>query len=425
MQSIIFYLRKSIKTIRSDGWDGFFTKFKRKIRKYFKKNTDLNSIPYGKYYDFTEEDLNENRIILNKRVGTLDIKTVNWFMPSFSHPMGGVLSILRFAKFLKSKGVENRFIIYNDVHNDEKREFENAFSKNAQDLFDKEKIFYSFKNDISLPECDAAFATRWDSAFSLLRFNKTKAKFYFIQDFEPLFYPAGFKYALVESTYRFGFSGVVSSYGLYEEYKKYNPNAIWFNPTVDRNIYYPRPIQKNKDKDIIKIVFYGRPSSERNGFDLGIKALSLLKKKYSEKIEILSAGEDWDEKKYGVDGLIKNLGLLKSLKEVADLYRSADLGLCFVFTKHTSFQPLELMACGVATVTNYNSTNLWIFKSGENIVLAEPSESCVSSALERLIETPELRSIIIKNGIETMNHFDWDMEFERVWNFMERGTFRD
>ena len=33
-------------------------------------------------------------------------------------------------------------------------------------------------------------------------------RLYFIQDFEPLFYPAGAEYVLAEETYRFGFRAI-------------------------------------------------------------------------------------------------------------------------------------------------------------------------------------------------------------------------
>ncbi len=56
-----------------------------------------------------------------------------------------------------------------------------------------------------LPASDVAICTFWVSAYFLLKFNKTKRKYYFIQDYEPLFYPGGATFALAESTYRFGF----------------------------------------------------------------------------------------------------------------------------------------------------------------------------------------------------------------------------
>jgi len=36
-----------------------------------------------------------------------------------------------------------------------------------------------------LPACDAIISTLWNSCYISLKFNKTKRKFYFIQDFEP------------------------------------------------------------------------------------------------------------------------------------------------------------------------------------------------------------------------------------------------
>ena len=84
-----------------------------------------------------------------------------------------------------------------------------------------------------LPPSDIAISTIWYSAYPLLRFNKTQAKFYFVQDFEPAFYPAGALWALAEATYRFGFAGIVNTSGLADAYSSYGNPAVAFTPAVD------------------------------------------------------------------------------------------------------------------------------------------------------------------------------------------------
>ena len=41
--------------------------------------------------------------------------------------------------------------------------------------------------------------------------RNTKRKFYFVQDYEPLFYPASSRSALAEATYRFGMPAIVNT----------------------------------------------------------------------------------------------------------------------------------------------------------------------------------------------------------------------
>lgn len=418
---LIFYFKKSFRIIREEGLSIFLTKAKRKVYRFVQIDYDLNAVPYNQYYDFSSADLIANKDVLMKfaKMKKLEIKTINWFIPHLTYCTGGPNTIFQFATFFQEeKGVRNNFIICNPTLKEgEKKEFENFFQKYFLELFGKAGLFYLDNGLNDIPHSDVSIATRWDTAYSVLKFNKTKAKFYFIQDFEPLFYPAGVKYALAEASYRFGFWGIANSPGLFKEYLNYSSNCTYFFPAVDRNIYYPT-LNKMKKQKTMKIIFYGRPSSLRNGFELGIGSLRKIKSIYGDKVTIISLGEDWDERTYGVKGIVKNLGFLKSVKAVADLYRNSDIGVAFVFTKHPSYQPLEFMASGIATVTNYNSANLWFFKDKQNCLLAEPSESCVAEKISDLIENPGLREKIIKNGLETVNEFDWREGMEKAWQFM-------
>ena len=76
-----------------------------------------------------------------------------------------------------------------------------------------------------------------------------------------------------------------------------------------------------------------------------------LKHRYGSRIEILSAGANWDPAECGLDGVVSNLGLLP-YDETAALYRAADAGLIAMATRHPSYLPLEWMACGAAVVAN-------------------------------------------------------------------------
>ena len=96
----------------------------------------------------------------------------------------------------------------------------------------------------------------------------------------------------------------------------------------------------------MRIFFYGRPWNSRNAFGLGLRSLRLVKERYGERVEIVSAGEGWSPGQYGVADVLENRGLLESLDAVAELYRSCHVGLVFMLTRHPSYQPLEFMASG-------------------------------------------------------------------------------
>ena len=98
--------------------------------------------------------------------------------------------------------------------------------------------------------------------------RQARAKFYFVQDNEPQFYPAGAASALAEETYRFGLPGIVNTPGLAEVYRSYGNPAVSFVPAVDLERYHP-PTQPRDPRAPVRVFFYGRPSTPRNSFGLG------------------------------------------------------------------------------------------------------------------------------------------------------------
>jgi GT2 family glycosyltransferase len=372
-------------------------------------------------YDVSPLELEKNLELMTKfkRDPKLELNQVLWFVPFFDHVYrGGIYTIFRTAQHFSIKeGTKNIFVLNGSKQRELDEitaELEVAFPKLNFSLI----ILEDYGNESDLPYSDAAFCTLWTTAYNLVKYNKCKAKFYFNQDFEPIFYPAGSVYGLIEQSYRFGFIGIANTLGVAESYKKYNKCVTHFTPTVDKNIFYPDHQKHLKDK--IRVVFYGRPNNPRNGFRLGIEALKLVKSHFGDNIEIVSVGSEYNTSEYGLEGVVKNLGLLPTIEDVAKLYRSCDVGLVFMFTPHPSYQPLEYMASGCATVTNINEGNTWILRDKENVLLTEPTVTCVADNIINLLENENLRSKIINNGLETVSNLNsWETELDNLYFFLK------
>ena len=264
-----------------------------------------------------------------------------------------------------------------------------------------------------LPASDIAFCTIWVSAYVLLRFNKTKRKYYFIQDYEPLFYVAGSTSALAESTYRFGYKGIVNTPGLLAAVNQaHGLEGVSFIPAVNHELYRPDP---NRNDDKIRIFFYARPLNPRNAFNLGIMTIKLLIKKYGNKIVIITAGAEWNESHYGLKGKITNLGLIKSLDDVAALYRTCHIGFAYMVNKHTTYQMMEYSASGMATVMNNNEDHHWLHKDGYNCLLAEPSPAAMAEQIGRLVEDAKLRKELVRNAQKSIG-YTWEQQTDMIWN---------
>jgi glycosyltransferase involved in cell wall biosynthesis len=399
-----------------------------KYSKYLPKLLRANGGRYDSEYlylsnpifNITAEDIEESKEVC-KQPKPANIKSATWFVPYFDHlSFGGIYTIFRFINHLSEQGVHNRIVIY-DKPTIDKDTIKNEIVKAFPNLKDAEVVIFNPKEDEveELPATDIAFCTFWVSAYLLLRFNQTKRKYYFIQDYEPLFYEGGSTYALAESTYRFGFEGVVNTPGLLQAVnKRHGLEGISFTPAVDPKHYYP-PESRNNRK--VRIFFYARPNNPRNAFNLGINIIKQLLAVYDDEIEIITAGANWKEGKYGLKGMITNLGLLKSLDEVGELYRSCDIGFVYMLSKHPSYQPFEFMASGVATVTNNNEDNLWFLKDGTNCLVAEPSPSAMAEKISWLIDDPKLRSKIQKGGYSTVST-NWEPQVELIWNDIRKSN---
>ena len=57
----------------------------------------------------------------------------------------------------------------------------------------------------------AIFATSWPTAYVVRSTPTPGARFYLVQDYEPMFYPAGTLYALAEESYRLGLYGLCNT----------------------------------------------------------------------------------------------------------------------------------------------------------------------------------------------------------------------
>jgi hypothetical protein len=377
-------------------------------------------------YDATDSQLEENRRLVQSYLALDSFcpDTVTWLLPFFHHVyFGGTHTLLRFAEhFARVHGVRTHFHCYDT---DAARvsamagKVRQAFPALDPATFSSEEVSLD-----DLPPCDAAIATLWSSAYQLLRLRQTRAKFYLVQDNEPQFYPAGAASGLAEETYRFGFPGLVNTPGLADVYSAYGNPSVAFVPAVDLDRYHP-PEQPRDGGAPVRVFFYARPKTPRNAFGLGLAALVKLKQLRGDRVEILCAGEDWNPGQFGAHGQVQNLGVLTSLDSVAELYRSCDVGLVFMHTKHPSYQPLEFMASGMATVSNLNPATGWLLRDGENCLLTPPLPTPTAERLARLVDDPELRIAISRAGLKQVRGYRWEEQIERVWATICRAEGHD
>ncbi|MBD1878299.1 glycosyltransferase [Coleofasciculus sp. FACHB-T130] len=399
-----------------------------RIKAFLKKVINQTLLPLDSYsrdatalarvIDFSYADISEFQQH-PERVSKSGTHSVNWYLPSFENAFyGGVMTILRTADYLFQKGgMHQRFLICGDINADAVAE---KITKVFPALKSAEVIILNSAQAIqNIPVSDFSIATLWTTAYVLLKVQNTGLKFYFIQDFEPLFYPAGSTYAQAEATYRFGFYGIANTISLKKIYEiEYDGVSVHFTPCIDTNVFYSENSLKKNDQPK-RVFFYGRPGHPRNGFELAVESMRQLKKRYGSGVEILSAGANWKPEDYGLGGVLENLGLL-NYEATGHLYRSCHIGLSMMMTRHPSYLPFEMMACGVLVVSNVNPSTRWLLRDGENCLLSNPSASCLAETISLAIDKYDEFAHIKKNAVEYMMnyHQDWSVELARIHQFM-------
>jgi GT2 family glycosyltransferase/glycosyltransferase involved in cell wall biosynthesis len=356
----------------------------------------------------------------NAAAPAAEIRTVNWFLPDIDNPFyGGINTALRLAANLTDRhGVQNQFILLADPN----EHFARSALEAAFPVLADSRIAFSNAqvgpNLDSMPPADISIATQWHTAYMVANFPATRRRFYLIQDFEPLFYPAGTNYALAEESYRLGLYGICNTERMLSLYReRYGGQGTAFMPAVDRSVFHAEGRRGADDGEPVTIFIYARPGHWRNCWELASLALGKVKQRLGDRVRIITAGS-WarpDDLGRGIE----HLGLL-DYRETGQLYRNCDLGLALTVSEHPSYLPLELLACGTPVVAFDNRAGYWILRHEQNSLLCPRTVDGLVEGIERMATDDELRERLSKQGLADIaaRHGDWDAAFEGIYEYL-------
>jgi O-antigen biosynthesis protein len=331
-----------------------------------------------------------------------------WFVPDWSNVYGGGhYTIFRFAQHYASKGISNYIYIYNNTRHHSGESLQADLNGALRDC--KLRVLI---DPACIPKCSIAFATTWQSAYHVRSFKDCLKRFYFMQDYESLFYAHGTESMQANNSYTFGFHGITGGSWLKQRYESFGGKAHAYRFAVDKEIFYPAQLSATVRSDVKRFFFYGRPSTERRCFELGISSLKLIAEHYR-GVEIIVAGLDLKEPLPFKATLLGNLTLVQT----GDLYRTCDLGLAFSGT-NLSYLPVELMSSGVPIISNKGDHVEWHCKHLVNSFLADPTPTAIFNAFKSLYDNKQLRQNIVTGGLQTMDQLSWEDEIEKVYDYL-------
>ena len=339
---------------------------------------------------------------------------IDWVIPQPFEGSGGHRNIFRAIRYLSEFGHSCVVHVLPDNHRfSTGREIRDFITSEFFDL----KAADVVHGVDHITETDVLVCTYWTTAY-VVKDNAAKAPHhvYFLQDYEPMFFPMGVDYVRACETYRFGFYPVTSGpwplHMLQEQWGV--TEGMSFRFPIDRSIYHANQ-DLSPPSRAQRIAYFARPDMPRRCYPLGVAALEIVHQRRPD-VEILFYG-DHSQKFQNIPFPFTNVGMTPRIEDLGDLYRSVDLGLCFS-TTNPSLVPFEMMACGIPVVDLDVNGNEVSYGGRGNCILAKPNPVDIADKILATLDDPAKMLELRSNGLSYASTFPTELEMARI---IERG----
>lgn len=291
---------------------------------------------------------------------------VNWVVGAAGPGSGGHTTLYRIVKYLEKNGYINRVYFYSPFGGDQK-----YYEDIARESYGLTCEIGSVLE--GMRDAHAVVAADWASAYAVYNASCSGKRFYFVQDYEPYFYPVGTNSALAENTYRMGFHGITAGRWLAEKLSRDFGMATDHFPFGCDTAKYRYDAAAKRDG----IAFYARAGTPRRAVELGLLALELFARRQPQ-VELHLFGE-----KMGSLGFkFTNHGLVTPAK-LNEIYNRCFAGLSLSLT-NVSLVPHEMMACGCIPIVNDADHNRMVLDN-PHVAYAPSTPHALADAMEKIV----------------------------------------
>lgn len=362
---------------------------------------DKHDLIVNMQFVMEEEEILFNREECEQRKND-EIKLLNWVIPEMGKGSGGHTTIFRMMSHLENMGFHSRVYLYKSPNYRDNESVVEFVRKYFPLLDHRVELFW----DVSqMTYAHATFATSWETAYFVGRFKNTSANCYFVQDFEPYFFPNGSYYHLAENTYKFGLYGITAGYWLKEKLEKeYGMWTRGFGFSYDQAVYIP----KEKTGLSKKLFFYARPYTSRREFEIGLLALNKICTEMKD-LTVVFAGERLNN--YVIPFKHEDHGIV-TVEELAKFYQECDMCLVMSGT-NLSLLPLEIMGSNSVAVCSKGENSSWLVNE-ENAILVDYDPVNIANIILEYYKQPEKLEAIRKKGVEFAQTTSWEKEAVKI-----------
>jgi hypothetical protein len=374
-------------------------RYRRKIEKF--------SQEIGNIYE------NEASFICEKQIyPAKDLCSIAFIVPEISKFSGGHTGILRLGTYLYQMGHKVDYIAINDVPITKMEE-------NANINFPEWKGRILNRESLKKNYYDIGISTKWNTCYHLIANQKNFGlKAYFIQDFEPFFYPMSDHYLLSLNTYKMGLKMI--SLGPWNA-KMIN---LFLPDKVVRYIEFPVELKsysvESRDIKIVeplKLAVYIKRDPKRAPFLL-IEQLKYLKwqlEKNNKEVEINF---------FGIEKNIKlplgnNLGKLNT-ESLKNLYRNSHFGIVASLT-NISYVNYEMIAMGLPVI-DFIDGSAPSFFSDDEMIFIEAHPQALYSKIKYYIDNTEKLQNLVKKAQQKLNLITWESQAKRFSELLFERT---
>lgn len=352
--------------------------------------------------------------------------------------MGGLNTIFKMIPILLKHGHKIRIVNYG-WHSDKIRDSFHSYiietigitKQQALDIEVVSAAFFRNHTDRFNPN-DKFIAGFWEPAEDFinkrsLNFFKNRTFAYVIQDYEPsMLYRWGSEYIRSKATFDdkhyypiFNNSEFVCGY-----LKKLDLIDNWKETQVLHgepcNTTPPGREKMEKDSHKISLVFYARPTVDKNIYDIKVKAICLFidflkinRPSLYKTLSVTGIGEAAADINYNGFN-IKNLGKV-DYKDYPELLKNFNLGLACIISPAFAYPCIEFPRAGIVTIVN-RFENRDLEKYSKNIISCESTVEKIFEALVKGTEsipniqdridhsTFQLPGVSISAAVESMLH---------------------
>jgi glycosyltransferase involved in cell wall biosynthesis len=316
------------------------------------------------------------------RVAASGRPQIGWVISPPNASSGGHQNAYRFMKYLEDAGYELTIFLY---------------SAGKYPKFSIEGITHMLAGNSAYPTLAATYrmydpevgiegdfdllvASDWATAYAAWRYERDIPRVYWVQDFEPYFFPAGSEYVVAENSYRLGYHGIAIGPWLAGKLgRDYGMTCDFYEYAVNADLY-----TRTNDAPRSEVFFYARPNTARRGTELGLLALEEVHRRRPDIVINIAGG---DVSKSGITFPFVDHGSL-SISALPELYNRCAVALSLSLTC-VSLVPLEVMACGVVPIVNDGENTRESLRHDERVEFVATSPGQMAERIIAAIDRPD------------------------------------